>query len=44
MAKATPESEHRPLRRRLMWFAVLYCAGAAVSLAVAYGLRALILW
>ena len=37
---ATPEQ--RPLRHRLMWFVALYCAGAVVSLGVAYGLRALL--
>ena len=40
MAKAQPEI--RPLRQRLMWFAALYAAGAAVTLGLSYLLRALL--
>lgn len=41
MAQAPPE---RPLRRRLLWFAVLYAGGAAATIAVVYGLKALLYW
>lgn len=42
MAKAPPEE--RPLRRRLMWFAALYIAGAVITTGVVYGLKAALFW
>ena len=38
-----PEPPPKPLRERLLWFVGLYIAGAVVTAAIAYGLRALML-
>ena len=35
--------ERTPLRRRLAWFFALYLAGAGLTAAAAYALRALLL-
>ena len=39
---ATDRPDQRPLRERLLWFALLYAAGAAVMLVVVLVLKALI--
>lgn len=40
MAKAPPEE--RTFGRRLAWFIALYAAGALVTVAVVYGLKAVL--